>query len=281
MPSRMDGRGREPVQLDEIRKIARKAGDAIMRVYSQDFAVERKADDSPLTEADMAAHRVIVEGLSRCDLGTPVLSEESVEHSPYGIRRWWDRYWLVDPLDGTKEFIKRNGQFTVNIACVERGRAVAGVVYAPARDWMYWGSVGGGAFKSVAGADPERIRCPPAPASGRLRVVGSLSHRSPETEAYIEVLRSRYSEVSLVSMGSSLKICMVAEGAADLYPRLAPTMEWDTAAAHAVLYAAGGCLWDYHTGDVLRYSKADLRNNWFVAGAIGAGGVMPAVYAKA
>ena len=261
--------------------IAREAGDAIMSVYSRDFAVERKADDSPLTEADLAAHRVIVNGLSRCDLGTPVLSEESVEHSPYGIRRWWDRYWLVDPLDGTKEFVKRNGQFTVNIACVERGRPVAGVVYAPAREWMYWGSVHAGAFKSVAGADPERIRCPPAPASGRLRVVGSLSHRSPETEAYIEVLRSRFSEVSLVSMGSSLKICMVAEGAADLYPRLAPTMEWDTAAAHGVLRAAGGCLWDYHSGDDLRYSKADLRNSWFVAGAIGAGGVMPDVYARA
>lgn len=269
------------MQLDEIRMIARKAGDAIMRVYSQDFGVERKADDSPLTEADMAAHRVILEGLAACDRGTHVLSEESVEHAPYGIRRWWDRYWLVDPLDGTKEFVKRNGQFTVNIALVEHGRAVAGVVYAPAREWMYWGSIRTGAFKSVAGADPERIRCPPAPASGRLRVVGSLSHRSPESEAYIEALRSRFSEVSLVSMGSSLKICLVAEGAADVYPRLAPTMEWDTAAAHAVLAAAGGCLWDYHTGSDLRYSKADLRNSWFVAGATGAGGVMPAVYARA
>lgn len=246
-----------------------------MRVYSQDFGVERKADDSPLTEADMAAHRIIVDGLAGCDSGTPVLSEESAEYASYATRRGWERYWLVDPLDGTKEFVNRNGQFTVNIACVEGGRAVGGVVYAPAREWMYWGSVGTGAFKSVAGSNPEPIRCQPAPKSGRLRVVGSLSHRSPESGAYVEILRSRYREVSLISMGSSLKICMVAEGAADLYPRLAPTMEWDTAAAHAVLSAAGGCLWDYRTGSELRYSKADLRNNWFVAGADGAEDVVP------
>ena len=253
------------MRLDSIRSIAREAGTAIMRVYAREFRVRRKADRSPLTEADSIAHRIIADALEAEHPEIPILSEESSELAPYSVRRGWTRYWLVDPLDGTKEFVKRNGQFTVNIALVENGRPAAGVVYAPARDWMYWGSVGNAAFKSVEGGEPVPIRCAEVPESGSLRVVGSNSHLSAETREYVEGLRSRYSEVSFVAMGSSLKICLVADGSAELYPRFAPTMEWDTAAAHAVLVAAGGRLLDPGTGDELRYNKDNLLNGWFVA----------------
>ena len=253
------------MQLDSIRSIARDAGTAIMRVYAREFRVRRKADRSPLTDADSIAHRIIVDALEAEDPGIPILSEESSELAPYSVRRGWTRYWLVDPLDGTKEFVKRNGQFTVNIALVENGCPVAGVVYAPARDWMYWGSVGDGAFKSAGGGEPVQIRCAMVPESGALRVVGSKSHLSTETREYLKALSFQYGEVSFVAMGSSLKICLVADGSAELYPRLAPTMEWDTAAAHAVLIAAGGRLLDHGTGYELRYNKDNLLNGWFVA----------------
>ena len=253
------------MRIEPIVPIARMAGAAVMRVYSREFRVQRKDDDSPLTEADMAAHRVITSRLRSDFPRIPVLSEESADVAPYESRRDWDRYWLVDPLDGTKEFVKRNGQFTVNIALIERGRPVAGVVYAPARDWMYWGATELGAFKQSTSGESSQIRCSSMPESGRLRVVGSSSHLSPETRSYVQFLRSRYSEISFLAMGSSLKICLVAEGAADLYPRLAPTMEWDTAAAHAILNAAGGRLLAYGTDEELRYNKEDLRNGWFVA----------------
>ena len=253
------------MRLGSIRSIARDAGTAIMRVYARDFRVRRKADSSPLTEADSIAHRIITDALEAKHPGIPILSEESSELASYSVRRGWTRYWLVDPLDGTKEFVKRNGQFTVNIALVVHGCPIAGVVYAPARDWMYWGSARDGAFKSVTGGESVPIRCAEVPESGSLRVVGSKSHLSTETREYLEALRTRYSKISFVAMGSSLKICLVAEGSAELYPRLAPTMEWDTAAAHAVLVAAGGRLIDQGTGDELRYNKENLLNGWFVA----------------
>ena len=253
-------------EIEVLLAVARQAGAAIMQVYSRPFSVERKADDSPLTEADTASHEVIASALREEFPGIPVLSEESADVAAYETRREWPRYWLVDPLDGTKEFVKRNGQFTVNIALMEAGRPVTGVVFAPARDWMYWGSKEGGAFKAEAERAPVPIRCRPLPESEALRVVASSSHLSPETSDFLEGLRARYGELSFVQMGSSLKICLVAEGAADLYPRLAPTMEWDTAAAHAVLNAAGGALLQHGTWRELPYNKEDLRNGWFVAG---------------
>ncbi len=252
------------MRLDPLLAIARTAGAAIMRIYSREFTVQRKADASPLTEADLASHRVIADGLAAEYPGMPVLSEESVEHVGVDERRSWDRYWLVDPLDGTKEFIKRNGQFTVNIALIEGGRPVTGVVFAAAREWLYWGSCDGGAFKAVEDAPAVPIRCGTMPSFGRLRVVGSSSHMSTATSDYIETLRSVYENISFIGMGSSLKICLVAENAADLYPRLAPTMEWDTAAAHAVLNAAGGRLLDHATGRDLQYNKDVLLNGWFI-----------------
>ncbi len=253
------------MELEPVISIAKRAGSAIMEVYSRAFKVRRKADDSPLTEADTAAHRIIAEGLRSAYPRIPLLSEESPDLAAYSARRQWERYWLVDPLDGTKEFVKRNGQFTVNVALVERGVPAAGVVFAPAREWMYWGAVGSGAFKAVGSDSAKPIRCGPMPATGRLRVVGSRTHLTDETRAYVDGLRASYSEISFLAMGSSLKICLVAEGAADLYPRLAPTMEWDTAAAHAILRAAGGRLIDYAEGSEVRYNKEDLRNGWFVA----------------
>ena len=253
------------MDIQRLLPVARSAGSAIMRVYEREFEVERKADRSPLTEADRAAHRIIAGRLADEYPMIPVMSEESTNLASYDVRRHWDRYWLVDPLDGTKEFIKRNGQFTVNIALVERGRPVAGVVHAPARDWMYWGTEGSGAWKASGSGGAEPIECASATASGCLRVVGSNSHMTPATERFIRGLKETHGEISFVPMGSSLKICLIAEGAADLYPRMAPTMEWDTAAAHAVLNAAGGTLVGHGTDEELKYNKPDLRNGWFVA----------------
>lgn len=228
------------------------AGDAILQVYARDFEVEYKADASPLTEADKAAHDIIIAALASTP--HPVLSEESRE-IPYAERKHWSTFWLVDPLDGTKEFIKKNDEFTVNIALINDGVPVMGVVYAPVLRKMYFGMARGaegmaqGAWRSevckgksadevVAAAVPCAVRR--APCAPPLRVVASRSHCNEETTAFIAALEAEYGEVERVSRGSSLKLCMVAEGAADIYPRIAPTMEWDTAAAHAVVTAAGG-----------------------------------------
>jgi len=242
--------------LKEVKEIARRAGAAIMDVYeSNDFDVQKKADDSPLTKADLAAHNIICEGLRALDIQYPVISEESADVS-WEQRKHWCRYWLVDPLDGTKEFIKRNGEFTVNIALIEKGVPILGVVYAPALDAMYTGERDRGAFLndkaiSVATEEPES-----------LRVVGSRSHPSQETIDWLDALDKPYERLAV---GSSLKFCLVAEGKADLYPRLAPTSEWDTAAAHAVLSAAGGEVIMIDGAPLLYNQKEDYLNPHFIA----------------
>ena len=261
----------EMISLDRVRAIAADAGAAIMEVYSRDFSVRAKHDASPLTEADLAAHAIIEGRLREQFPQIPLLSEEGSEQVPYATRRQWRRYWLVDPLDGTKEFVKRNGQFTVNIALIDGNRPVAGVVHVPATGTTYWGAESAGSFKSSEAGDAVPIRCSTVPTSGRLRVVGSSSHRSAETDRYLQALRRRYSELSFLAVGSSIKICMVAEGAADIYPRFGPTMEWDTAAAHAILNTAGGRLIRHDTGEDLPYNKPDLLNQWFVAEAARSG----------
>ena len=261
----------EMISLDRIRAIAADAGTAIMEVYSRDFSVRAKDDASPLTEADLAAHAIIERRLRDEFPQIPLLSEEGSEQVPYATRQHWRRYWLVDPLDGTKEFVKRNGQFTVNIALIDGNRPVAGVVHVPATGTTYWGAESTGSFKSTQAGDAVPIRCGTIPASGNLRVVGSSSHRSTETDRYLQALRLRYSELSFLAVGSSIKICMVAEGAADIYPRFGPTMEWDTAAAHAILNTAGGRLIRHDTGEDLSYNKPDLLNQWFVAEAARSG----------
>ena len=245
--------------LEAVSAIARDAGRAILAVYDRgDFLVERKSDNSPLTEADRAAHDVISRGLAKLGGGLPILSEEAAA-ADRATRSRWTRYWLVDPLDGTKEFVKRNGEFTVNIALVDSHRAVLGVVYAPVLDRMYSGAISLGAWRADGAAAPRPIAV--RAAATPLRVVGSRSHPSPELAAYLAGLPP----YEITDMGSSLKICLVAEGAADLYPRLGPTSEWDTAAAQAILESAGGRMIDL-AGRPLRYnSKDDLLNPHFVA----------------
>jgi 3'(2'), 5'-bisphosphate nucleotidase len=245
--------------LDAVARIARAAGRAILEVYARDFTVTRKSDDSPLTEADQVAHSVISRGLAELDDSLPLLSEESAPEDR-SARRSWSRYWLVDPLDGTKEFLKRNGEFTVNIALIDAHRAVLGAVYAPVLDRLYLGTVELGAERIDAGGTARAIRVAKR-ANSPLRVVGSRSHSTPELAAYLDGLPP----YEITDMGSSLKICLVAEGAADIYPRLGPTSEWDTAAAQAILESAGGRMIDL-AGRPLRYNeKDDLLNPHFLA----------------
>ena len=254
------------------------AGQAIMDIYDGDLQVELKADRSPLTAADRAAHAIIMQRLQQL-WDFPVLSEESSE-IPWETRRQWQTFWLVDPLDGTKEFIKHNGEFTVNIALIHQTEPVLGIVYCPARPTFYLGARGLGARKLALGSEfhdrddlPDALAqaaARPGQAPARqaqpdpVRVVASRSHNNPETDAFISALEDLYGAVERVSIGSSLKICLVAEGAADVYPRLAPTMEWDTAAAQAVAEAAGGTITDFHTHQPLRYNKPNLTNPFFV-----------------
>lgn len=239
--------------------IARQAGAAIMEVYrSGDTGQTSKADDSPLTLADLAAHRIIVAELTRLTPDIPVLSEEDAD-IPYAVRSQWRRFWLVDPLDGTKEFIKRNGEFTVNIALIENGEPVLGVVYAPVLDVCYYGARSAGAHIRRGAAAALPIAAKPHAQGEPLKVVASRSHADERTTALLQSLGDH----QCISMGSSLKLCLVAEGAAHFYPRLGPTMEWDTAAAHAVVDAAGGMVCDM-AGVSLRYNKADLHNPEFL-----------------
>lgn len=219
---------------EQVCDIAHRAGEAIMEIYTRDFAIYEKSDASPLTEADLAAHNCIVAGLEAIS-DLPILSEESASID-WQIRQGWSRYWLVDPLDGTKEFIKKNGEFTVNIALIDDGKAILGVVYAPVLETTYVGVAGQGAYK-LKGQDKTVINPKQHISGDTWKVVGSRSHQSPEIQALLDSLKG---ESELVAMGSSLKLCLVAEGKAHLYPRLGPTSEWDTAAAQAVVEAAGG-----------------------------------------
>lgn len=240
-------------------ELAMEAGRKIMEIYRSDFRVGRKQDDSPLTAADLAAHHCLVEGLqSLSGASYPVLSEEAAD-TPFEERSKWETYWLIDPLDGTKEFVKRNDEFTVNIALIHRHKPVLGVVYAPALDICYFGSEGCGAFKQTGRNEPKQIYAY-SRARHPLVVVGSRSHAGPETETYLH----RLGEYELKSIGSSLKFCLVAEGAADIYPRLGPTSEWDTAAAQCVVEAAGGGVRNLRNETLAYNAKPSLLNPYFV-----------------
>ena len=250
--------------LKPVITIAKAAGDAIMQVYATDFDFKRKSDNSPLTQADVAAHNVIVAALKQLTPGIPILSEES-EDIDASVRNSWEQYWLIDPLDGTREFIKRNGEFTVNIALIEHHIPVMGVVYAPVTDLLYFSSFGQGAFKQVKSDAPSQIHTRPFDIK-RLVVAGSRSHSDHNFQHFLHNIHvSTGALPELISMGSSLKICLVAEGLADVYPRLGPTFEWDTAAAHCILQQAGGEIVD-ETGHTLRYNtKQSLLNPRFFA----------------
>jgi 3'(2'), 5'-bisphosphate nucleotidase len=245
--------------LGPVLALARDAGKAILRCYGgSDLHVERKADDSPLTEADRAAHHILVDGLTALDGSIPVISEEG-ELAPYVCRREWERFWLVDPLDGTKEFIKRNGEFTVNVALIEGGQPVLGVVLAPALDLLYWAVAGSGTWKQERGGDPVRVYSTGRGPDEPLVVVESRSHPSPELEGFL----AKLTVAKRVEAGSSLKFCWVAEGKADVYPRFGPTMEWDVAAGDCVYRNSGR---EGTRSSPLRYNKHDLRNESFVIG---------------
>ncbi|MDR3389155.1 MAG: 3'(2'),5'-bisphosphate nucleotidase CysQ [Rudaea sp.] len=240
--------------------IARTAGNAIMKVYAGEFAVERKDDNSPLTAADLAAHRAIVDGLHVLTPQIPVLSEESAVQADWDERRRWARYWLVDPLDGTREFVKRNGEFTVNIALIHGHHPVLGVVFAPALDELYWAWRGGHAYMANPGQS-EKVDLRTRPRGEPLLVAGSRSHADPRLSAALAVLGT----YELKPLGSSLKFCRTARGEVDLYIRFGPTSEWDTAAGQCVLEQAGGSVTDM-AGVPLRYNaKESLLNTDFLA----------------
>ncbi len=262
-------------------KAALKASEAVLKVYRSEFEVNDKPDRSPITEADRRSHRIITRELSRHARSGPfpVLSEEGRDIS-YSVRRNWKHFWLIDPLDGTKEFIKRNDEFTINIALIEENKPVLGVVYAPVFDLLYFGIKGIGSFLAEGVADGKTvrgilegarklaripvIRFPSRSSEAGIRVACSRSHRSPEFEDFIEELKDSYREVELVPMGSALKMCLVAEGRADIYPRLGTTMEWDTAAAQAVLNEVGKRVYRFNSEEELVYNKRNLKNNWFI-----------------
>lgn len=243
----------------------------ILDIYWQDFEVEFKEDKSPLTLADRLAHDAICKVLK--STGLPVLSEEG-KNIPYEVRKEWDRFWMVDPLDGTKEFVKRNGEFTVNIALISNGKAVMGVILVPVSGVLYFASRPAGAFKiSLEGINDPGIvsmmknaeSLPLQSSPDRVTVVGSRSHPSPETASFISNLKETRPDLDFISIGSSLKMCLVAEGKAHIYPRFGPTMEWDTAAGQAIVEIAGGKVVQANTGEVVLYNKPDLLNPWFVA----------------
>ena len=255
---------------------ALKAGEEILSIYedpASDFEIEKKADNSPLTIADRKAHETIVAVLNKTPF--PVLSEEG-KHLDYGIRSKWNTLWIVDPLDGTKEFIKRNGEFTVNIALVKNSVPVMGVIYVPVKKELYYAAEGVGAYKysgisrlegdevSLQQLMEHSVRMPSKAVRDHFIVVASRSHLSPETKEYIADLEKKQGGIELISSGSSIKICLVADGMADVYPRFAPTMEWDTAAGHAIARAAGMEVYQAGKNEPLRYNKEDLLNPWFI-----------------
>jgi 3'(2'), 5'-bisphosphate nucleotidase len=247
------------INISDIVTIAKEAGNAIMQVYKQDFEVEYKQDSSPLTLADKKANDIIKDGLNKLSANPPILSEEG-EEIPYEDRKHWEYFWLVDPLDGTKEFVNRNDEFTVNIALIHKDTPVLGVVYAPALDICYWAKQGEGAFK-------DEIKLPIRTEKQRTtyKIVVSRSHMSNETQTFIDAIDTD-KEKELISIGSSLKICLVAEGEADIYPRLGRTMEWDTGAAHIIAHEAGFSLNRYNNSIYTKhiYNKNKLLNDWFV-----------------
>jgi len=244
--------------VDSVISLSREAGRAVMAHYGSAAGIEEKEDSSPITLADRAAHRILLDGLHRLDPGTPVISEEG-ELPPMEERRAWRRFWLVDPLDGTKEFIKHRDEFTVNVGLIENGEPVFGVVLAPALDLLYWAAKAGGAWRQERGGAAERIYSSPRAHGTPLTVVESLSHPSPELEEYLQTIPVG----RRVKAGSSLKFCWVADGRADVYPRMGPTMEWDVAAGDCVYRQSGQ---DAERPSPLTYNKPDLRNANFVIG---------------
>ncbi|MFK7864541.1 MAG: 3'(2'),5'-bisphosphate nucleotidase CysQ [Pseudohongiellaceae bacterium] len=256
-----------PIDLSIVEKIAGDAGIEILKIYngSSELEVITKADNSPLTLADKKANEVIVAGLQQHYPDVPIISEEA-EIVDYDVRSCWQRYWLVDPLDGTKEFIGRNGEFTVNIALIEKGEPVLGVVHVPVQGVTYSGGVGFDPIKASKDGVRQSLACQPTNAqSTPIRVVASRHHRGERLEQLLQQIAESLGSADVVSMGSSLKMCLLAEGKADFYPRMGPTSEWDTAAAHAVLLSSGGQIVDLNFAPLRYNQKPELLNPEFLA----------------
>ena len=261
--------------LEEAIQAALIAGSTALEIYdqSEDYEVQSKADDSPLTIADRKSHEIIMERLKSTEI--PILSEEGKD-IPYEERKQWEEFWLVDPLDGTKEFIKKNGEFTINIAFIQVNKPVVGVIYAPVLDELYFGYESIGAYKIEHASQfigtslplsvyrEKGAKLPLMCENNKMVVVASRSHMSPETQEYIDKLKQEHGEIEFISRGSSLKLCMVAEGQADVYPRFGPTMEWDTAAGHAIALASGCKVTLTDEKTPLRYNKENLLNPFFI-----------------
>ncbi len=245
------------VSINAVIKIAKDTGKAIMQIYNQDFDIEYKDDKSPLTLADKTAHLLIIQGLKKLPVDYPILSEEG-KNIPYEIRKNWRYFWLIDPLDGTKEFIKNRDEFSINIALIHQGKPVLGVVYAPALDECYWAKQGAGAFK-----DGVKLPLKTQKSTKTYKIIASRSHLSDETKTFIKAIKTNR-EKKLITIGSSLKICLVATGEADIYPRLSSTMEWDTAAAHVIVLEAGKEILQFNNKKPIIYNKENLLNPWFV-----------------
>ena len=254
----------ENIDIHKINSIAKKAGDEIMKIYQQDFEVDYKKDNSPLTKADIKSNEIITESLKDLYPEIPVLSEENKE-VPYNIRKNWEYFWLIDPLDGTKEFVKKNGEFTVNIALIYKDTPVLGVIYAPVLEVLYYAQKDRGAFKQEKNKKPQKLPIYKHTSNNTLKVIVSKSHYNQETKYFVNNLKNKYKKtIEFIRIGSSLKLCLIAEGKAGIYPRLAPTMEWDIAAGQAIVEQAGGEVLKYKSQESLKYNKQNLLNPLFV-----------------
>lgn len=247
--------------IHNIIEIANLAGKAILEIYQKDFSVEYKDDKSPLTEADKVSNEIIVDALKELTPEIPIISEEN-KLIEYEVRKSWKKCWLVDPIDGTKEFIKKNGEFTVNIALIENGNPILSVVGVPAQNIIFYAEHGKGAFKIENNITTKLMAT--TVSEDTIRIVGSRSHQTPELIAFVEEQKKIYTNVEFVAAGSSLKFCLIADGKADIYPRLGPTMEWDTAAGHLVATEAGTEVVIWNTKSKLTYNKENLLNPFFI-----------------
>ena len=247
------------IDLNDLIKIIYEAGSNVMKIYrSSDFEISYKHDTSPLTLADKVSNDIICNSLNELYPQIPILSEEGIE-TPFSERKKWESLWLVDPIDGTKEFIKKNGEFTLNIALIKKNKPVLGLVYAPCIDKLWYGNEQGSYL--IFNGKKSKIHVNRKNNNNEIDIVSSRSHSSPLIEKFL----SQFKNYNIVNMGSSIKICLIADGGADIYPRLAPTMEWDTAAAHAILKYAGGTLTDLNTNKEMIYNRKNLKNSNFVA----------------
>lgn len=253
------------ISIDKIIDISKQAGQAILDIYATDFEVDYKEDESPLTAADQAANDIIVKALAALYPDIPIISEE-IKNMDYEERKSWELCWVVDPLDGTKEFLKRNGEFTVNIALVKNGEPILGVIYVPVKDVTYYNAIGGKAYKQL-GTDSANEISAQAADGANIKIVASRSHLNEDTEKFIEEKKKEFSDIDIVAAGSSLKFCLVAEGTAHVYPRFAPTMEWDTAAGQAIVVASGARVLRHPEMTPLDYNKENLLNPYFLVTA--------------